>query len=232
MTINSNACGTCNTCYHHECAGMNLTISASYVKILKWNGNVHDAGCQTYQTQSLIDSAIWSNYTFSTDSDEMIAKSKAKSLKIMTLNFQNMFLKKDEINDSSIDIILDCENHLSLSVSTSELFSTVYAAYGWDRDDGWIDGDFNLLDIDWEIKSIIGSHYLKFRNKSFIETLDLCNSDQLVNSTTRKNPTLDLLITNTPSFAEKCLPIPDFGDHNTAISLHVACQPKCSKQLH
>ena len=162
----------------------------------------------------------------------MIAKSKVKSLEIITLNFQNMFLKKDEINDSSIDIILDCENHLSLSVSKSELLSTVYTAYRWDRDDGWIDGDFNLLDIDWEIKSIIGSHYLKFRNESFIETFDLCNSDQLVNSTARKNPTLDLLITNTPSFAEKCLPIPDFGDHNTAISLHVACQPKCSKQLH
>ena len=150
----------------------------------------------------------------------------------MTLNFQSMFLKKDQINGSRIDIILDCENHLSLSVSTSELLSTVYTAYGWDRDDGWIGGDFNLLDIDLEIKSIIGSHYLKFRNESFIETLDLCNSDQLVNSTTRKNPTLDLLITNRPSFAEKCLPIPGFGDHDTAILLHVACKPKYSKQLH
>ena len=64
---------------------------------------------------------------------------------------------------------------------------------------------------------------------SFLETLDLCNSDQLDNFTSRKNHTLDLVITNRPSFVEKCLPIPGFGDHDTAISVDVACQPKYSK---
>ena len=93
----------------------------------------------------------------------------------------------------------------------------------------WIGGDFNLPDIDWETKSIIGSQYPKSLNVSFLETLDLCNSDQLVNFTTRKNHTLDLLITNRQSFVDKCLPIPGFGDHDTAISVDVACQPMYSK---
>ena len=60
----------------------------------------------------------------------------------------------------------------------------------------WIGGDFSLHDIDWETKSITGSQYPKIINESFHETLDLCNSDQLVNFTRRKNHTLDLLITN------------------------------------
>ena len=41
-----------------------------------------------------------------------------------------------------------------------------------------------------------------------------------------------LLMTNTPSFVEKCLPIPGFGDHDTTILVHSACQLKYSKQLH
>ena len=52
------------------------------------------------------------------------------------------------------------------------------------------------------------------------------------NFTTRKNHTLDLLITNRPSFVDKCLSIPSFGDHDTAISVDVACQTKYSKPPH
>ena len=137
------------------------------------------------------------------------------------------------LNDNNIDIILDCETHLSPLISTSELLHPVYTAYRCDRDDGyggsiiitkknliieeiktnqvnpnqlvaikveslhkpvilmscyrapkrasseslfdeikrlsnkykhnpvWIGGDFNLPDIDWETKPIIGSQYPK-----------------------------------------------------------------------
>ena len=67
----------------------------------------------------------------------------------------------------------------------------------------WISGDFNPPDIGWETKSIIGSQYPKALNESFLETLDLCNPDQLVNFTTRKNHIPDLLITNRLSFFKK-----------------------------
>ena len=53
--------------------------------------------------------------------------------------------------------------------------------------------------------------------------------DHLVNSTTKKNHTLDLLITNSLSFLEKCLLIIGFGDHYTAILEDVANQAKYFK---
>ena len=256
-------------------------------------------------SNSIFYSKISSSYSFSTDSGEMIPKSKVKSLRIVTLNFQSAFNKKDEIchflNDNNIDIIRGCETYLSPSISTSELLHPVYTAYKCDRDDGYggsiiiarknliieeiktnqvnpnqlvaidvesfhkpvilmscyrapkrpsfkslvdeikrlsdkykfnpvlIGGDFNLPGIDWETKSIVESYYPKALNESFLETLDFCNSDQLVNLTTRKNHTLDLLIIHRSSFVEKCLLIPGFGDHETAISVDVTCQPKYSK---
>ena len=68
-------------------------------------------------SNSIFDSTISFSYSSSTNSEEIIPKSKAKSLRIVTLNFQSMFNKKDEIchllNDNNIDIILGCETHLS-----------------------------------------------------------------------------------------------------------------------
>ena len=36
-------------------------------------------------------------------------------------------------------------------------------------------------------------------------------------------------MTNRPSFIEKCLPIPGIADHDNAISVDAAVQPKYSK---
>ena len=89
----------------------------------------------------IFDSSISSNYSFITNSEYQSSKSKAKSLRIVTLNFQSMFNKKDEIchllNGNNIDIILGCETHLSPSISTSELLPPVYTAHRCDRDDGY-----------------------------------------------------------------------------------------------
>ena len=92
-------------------------------------------------SNSIFDSSISSSYSSSTNSEEIIPKSKAKSLRIVTLNFQSMFNKKDEIchllNDNNTDFILVCETHLSPSISTSELLPPVYTVYRCDRDDGY-----------------------------------------------------------------------------------------------
>lgn len=89
----------------------------------------------------IFDSTISSSYSSSTDSDKVIAKPKAKSLRTMTLNFQSRLNKKDEIcqslNDNNIDNILGCEIHLSPSVSTSDLLPPVYKLHWCDRDDGY-----------------------------------------------------------------------------------------------
>ena len=75
-------------------------------------------------SSSIFDSTISSSYSSNTDSEEIIPKSKAKSLRTVTLNFQSMFNKKEIcqfLNDNHSNIILGCETHLSRSVSTSEL---------------------------------------------------------------------------------------------------------------
>ena len=81
-------------------------------------------------SNSIFDSTISSNYSSSTDSEEIISKSKVKSSRIVTHNFQNMFNKKDEIfhfiNNNNIDIVLGCETRLSPSISTSELLPPLY----------------------------------------------------------------------------------------------------------
>ena len=91
-----------------------------------------------------------------------------------------------------------------------------------------IDEDFNLHDTDWEPNPLLGITS-KYSQQAIPRKLDLWNFDQLVNFTTRKNQTLDLQITNRPSFVEKYLPIPGFGDHDTAILVGVACQSKYMK---
>ena len=93
----------------------------------------------------------------------------------------------------------------------------------------WICGKFYLLDIISKTKPSFGSQHPKFLNKSFLETFEPCNSNHLVNSATKKNHTLDLLTRNSLKFLEKCLPIPGFGDHDTAILVDVANQPKYYK---
>jgi len=50
----------------------------------------------------------------------------------------------------------------------------------------WIGGDFNLPDIDWQTKAVVGNSYPKMLNESFLDVLDSCNCDQLVEFSTRK----------------------------------------------
>ena len=94
-----------------------------------------------------------------------------------------------------------------------------------------IGGDFNFPDIDWEVKSINNYQYPKQLNKSFIDLIDSCSMEQVVNFPTRKQNTLDLLITNGPSFTNKCIPVPGFGDHDSAILSDLICDPQTTKPI-
>ena len=95
----------------------------------------------------------------------------------------------------------------------------------------WIGGDFNLPDIDWEVKSINNYQYPKQLNERFIDLIYSCSMEQVANFPRRKQNTLDLLITTGPSFINTCIPVPGFGDHDSAILSHLICHPQATKPI-
>ena len=95
----------------------------------------------------------------------------------------------------------------------------------------WISGDFNLPDIDCKVKSINNYQYPKQLNERFINLIDSSSMEKVVNFQTRKQNTLDLLITNRPSFINKCIPVPAFGDSDSAILSNLICHPQAIKPI-
>ena len=79
----------------------------------------------------------------------------------------------------------------------------------------WIGGGFNLPDIHWEVKPINNYQYPKQPKERFVDLADNCSMEQVVNFPIRKQNTLDLLITNRPSFIKKCILVPGFGDRDS-----------------
>ena len=97
MAINSIVHDICNNWYQRECADMNLTIFESYVKNSEMEWECAQCGMPNI-SNLIFDSTVSSSYSSSINSDKIIPKSKAKSLRIVTLNFQSMFNKKDEMS--------------------------------------------------------------------------------------------------------------------------------------
>eukprot|EP00111_Clytia_hemisphaerica_P014427 TCONS_00042481-protein len=95
----------------------------------------------------------------------------------------------------------------------------------------WIGGDFNLPDIDWASNSIADHQYPKKLNEAYLELFDKGNLVQLVDFTTRENATLDILLTNRPTFLENCEQLAGFGDHDTAILTDIICHPQKIKPV-
>lgn len=72
----------------------------------------------------------------------------------------------------------------------------------------WIGGDLNLPDIDWSSQTINGNACSAATNKRFLECVNYCALDQIVDFPTRNTSTLDLFLTNRPSLVIKCAAIP------------------------
>ena len=68
-----------------------------------------------------------------------------------------------------------------------------------------------------------------FIEKTFIETFEACNIDQLVDFPTRGSNTLDILGTNRPTFCNRCIPKPGISDHDTIVLADIACHTLKSK---
>ena len=89
-----------------------------------------------------------------------------------------------------------------------------------------IGGDFNLPDINWSEQSIINRQYPIRTNQTFLEIVADNGLKQIVDFTTRKDNTLDLILTSHPAFKLRCKPLPSIGnsDHDIVL-LDLACKP-------
>ena len=64
----------------------------------------------------------------------------------------------------------------------------------------WIGSDMNLTDIEWEAEQLTTNLYTHSISYSFLDALATTGLQQIVNLHTRNNNTLDVVLTNRPSF--------------------------------
>ena len=74
-------------------------------------------------------------------------------------------------------------------------------------------GDFNYPDIDWQRKTTQAQSTTRRLHDEFIELVDDFTLTQHVNSPTRLNRILDLVLTNAPGNCSSCTVIPGISDH-------------------
>ena len=91
-------------------------------------------------SNSIFNSTI-SSTTSSNPNGEEPQKFKAKSLNILTINFQSIWGKKETFSNilhkSNTDIVLCTETHLDPAIKDSEFIPEGYESYRSDRMDGW-----------------------------------------------------------------------------------------------
>ena len=135
------ACDQCNVWYHQECAGMNSTIFECYTNAtIEMQWRCIKCGLPNISA-SLFDSSMPSTNS-SLNLDEDMLRVKSKSLKVVTVNFQSIYNKKDELSsyliENDVEIVLGSETHLSPSVNNAEVLPPMYTSYRRDRADGWV----------------------------------------------------------------------------------------------
>ena len=82
-------------------------------------------GSQTYRGLCLI--VVGLPLIPSLNLDEEMFRVKSKNLMVVTINFRNIYNRKDELNsfltEDNIDIVLGSERHLSPSTNNAEILS-------------------------------------------------------------------------------------------------------------
>ena len=70
-----------------------------------------------------------------------ITTKKVKQLRIMTINFQSVWGKDEELElglfENNIDVVIGCETHLDPCIHDSEFLPLNYTCFRRDRKDGW-----------------------------------------------------------------------------------------------
>ena len=96
-----------------------------------------------------------------------------------------------------------------------------------------VGGDFNLGHMDWETLSVFPGKPNQKQHQQFLDIINDNSLTQVVNKTTRKDKTLDLILTNYPATVNKVETLPPIADHDIVyiecITSLRRCQPKPRK---
>ena len=250
---------------------------------------------------SYLDTSLSSNESNDSNESDKPEKVKAKNLRIVNINFQSVWGKKElfhkEVLKINPNIIIGSETHIDPSIGVSEFVPPGYTAFRRDREDGWggvvimtklslfaeevfkskdteciavkietfkkpvvivsayrspetklpylenlsrdiksiiskyeaspiwIGGDWNLPDIDWSTNTIVSHNYSKQINETAINMVYDCNLDQIIDFPTRKNNTLDIILTNNSSLLSDVKDFPGISDHTAIGVIEVMCHP-------
>ena len=107
--------------YHQECAGMNSTIFKSYT-----NATIEMQctwiKCEVPNISASLFNSSMSSINLSLNFDEDMLCVKFKPLRVVTVNYQSIYNKKDELSsfliENDVDIFLGSATHLSLSITS------------------------------------------------------------------------------------------------------------------
>lgn len=128
--------------YHQKCTGMNNSIFDCYATDEKLEWLCIKCGMPNITT-SLFDSSLSSNSSndSATPQRNTRQKRKANRLRIFTCNFQSLWNKKAELENTlttnNIDILIGSETQLECNIGDSEVIPTAYQVFRQDRKDGY-----------------------------------------------------------------------------------------------
>ncbi|CAG2228076.1 unnamed protein product [Mytilus edulis] len=104
----------------------------------------------------------------------------------------------------------DDSKHSSLNISTNPLLLDSISDSSIPSTSG--SSDFNLPDINWQEQTITHRQYPTRTSQAFLDTVADNGLEQIVDFPTRKENTLDLILTSHPSFKLRCKPLPSIGN--------------------
>ena len=140
-TVNSIACDQCQKWYHLKCISMNMNVFNCYTNdnLLDWTC----CNCGLLNISNSVFDSCFSDSESSTNSDyeEQPEKNKVQSLRIMIVNFQGIWGKKEVLQkflyDTNCDVVVGCETHLDPSIQDCEIMPKGFTSYRKDRGDFW-----------------------------------------------------------------------------------------------
>ena len=109
----STVCNQCNIWYHQEFAGMNSTIFECYTNAkIEMQWTCVKCGLPN-MSASLFDSSV-SSINSSANLDEDMLLVNSKSLRVVTVHFQSIYNKKDELSSFLIENNVDISNSIRI----------------------------------------------------------------------------------------------------------------------